>query len=324
MLLGALLVGAAWLWSARAPTVDAPAAPTAGTAAAPPFERASTPTPIATAGYDAMLGWRSDDWQVARLAENPAILVIEFPTLAAQGQALNRLAALIEKAQAPRDRVLSDDGLARFIQRTGATAETFYFGHDYPAEAVARFFTLAVSQQVRLNPAELRLGTLLLSAGLLIEERDRLVANPRHQAIVSFSALQRDNPATAVDESVDGARREAILRHELSHGEFFTNPAYRGHSWVFWRSLDDADRAHFRRFLTELGYDPSNEELMANETQAFLMHTPDSRAFSAQLIGIDAQRLRDLAQRFARDMPASIFSTIGAAARLAPAASGSR
>ncbi len=63
---------------------------------------------------------------------------------------------------------------------------------------------------------------------------------------------------------------------------------------------------------------------MVNETQAFLMHTPDSRAFSAQLIGIDAQRLRDLAQRFARDMPASIFSTIGAAARLAPAASGSR
>ncbi len=75
---------------------------------------------------------------------------------------------------------------------------------------MARFFTLAVSQQVRLNPAELRLGNLLLAAGLLIEERDRLVANPRHQAIVSFSALQRDNPATAGRR--DGRRARAARR----------------------------------------------------------------------------------------------------------------
>lgn len=305
-----VLVAAGWWWRSVAPVGERANVPTVLEPAPAP------PSPMVTAqaegaSYRELLEGRSDDWRVARLALNPRILVIEFPNLASQGAALNRLAALLEKHKAPRDRVLTDEGLARFIQQVGDTPETFYFGHDYPAEAVARFFTLSVNQQVRLNPSELRLGNLLLFSKMLREENDRLVPAPEREAVVTFSALQADNPRTAVDETVDAQRREAILRHELSHGEFFTNAAYRQHCWTFWQNLSDEDRMLFRSFLTAANYDPHNDELMVNETQAFLMHTPDQRAFSARIFGVPEKKLEALRARFREGMPPSIFSEIG-------------
>lgn len=299
---------AIWIWpSATAPAVAA--AP--GEPSLAPVLSSETPrAAIETLPYQALLANRSDDWRLMRLAENPKILVIEFPTLAAQGRALNRLATLIEKHKAPRDRVLSDEGLAKFIQQGGDTPETFYFGHDYPAEAVARFFTMAVSQQMLLNADELRLGNELLAAGLLKEESDKLIANPDRQAVVSFTAVQADDPQTKGDETVDARRREAILRHELSHGEFFTNAAYRQHCWTFWQQLPDHHRKLLTKFLASQGYDPTNEELMVNEAQAYLMHTPDTRAFSAEQLGISADQLARLRAQFAQGVPPSIFSTI--------------
>lgn len=314
-----LLAGAAW-WGATqfkaTPTPAASPPPPTNVAAAPgaarPIDAAPTPAaPTASATYDELLRGQASDWRTARLALNPRILVIEFPDLASQGLALNRLAALVEKHKAPRDRVLSNEGLARFIQQSGDTPETFYAGHDYTAESVARFFTLAVNQQVLLNPNELRLGNLLLASKLLVEENDRLAPAPGPQAVVTFSALQADNPATPADESVDATRREAILRHELSHGEFFTNAEYRKHCWTFWQGLSDDERAMFRSFLTKLDYDPRIEELMVNETQAFLMHTPDRRAFDGRQLGLSAAQVEALRAKFRQGMPASIFSSIG-------------
>ena len=43
--------------------------------------------------------------------------------------------------------------------------------------------------------------------------------------------------------------------------------------------LTDAQRAGFRRFLGSEGYDTANEDLMLNEAQAYLVHTPDPRYF---------------------------------------------
>ena len=265
---------------------------------------------IQVQNYRELLENRSDDWSLTRLAENPKILVIEFPTLAAQGRALNRLATLIEMNKGSRDRILSDEGLARFIKQGGDTPETFYFGHDYPAEAVARFFTMAVSQQILLNADEIRFRNELLAANLLKEESDKLIANPDRQAVVTFTAVQVDDPHTKGDETVDAQRREAILRHELSHGEFFTNATYRKHCWTFWQQLSDSHRSLLIKFLTARGYDPRNEDLMVNETQAYLMHTPDSRAFSAKQLGVSAEQLKQLQARFKIGLPPSIFSAI--------------
>lgn len=250
-----------------------------------------------------LLAGNSGDWRVARLRENRQILVIEFPNLAEQGAAMNRLAALLEKAGTPRDRVLSDAELAALIARNGDNAQTFYGGHDYESESIARFFRLATAQRQALTRQEERLRQVLVQTGLLGEE----VSGPAVtglQAVITFTAIQADDPATPADEAVDERRRESVLRHEFSHGRFFTRPAYREHCRKFWRgTLTTMQREAIRTHLAKLGYDRSNEELMLNEAQALLMHTPDTRAFDAATVGIAPGELAALRRRFWKDAP---------------------
>lgn len=243
------------------------------------------------------------NWRLARWRGNPQVLVLEFPDLAQQGAAMNRVAAFIEKAGAPRDRVLSNDDLARLIARNGDNAQTFYQGHDYVAEHLARFFSLARAQQQALNPAEQRLLDLLLEKRVLLAEGAGYAAQGL-QAIVTFTQAQADDPRTPQDEAVDPRRRESVLLHELSHGLFFTNRPYREHCWRFWREgLAEAERAQWRRLLARMDYDPRNEELLVNEMQALLLHTPDDRAFNAQSLGITPEQLERQRQRFRKGMP---------------------
>jgi hypothetical protein len=54
----------------------------------------------------------------------------------------------------------------------------------------------------------------------------------------------------------------------------------------------------FRRYLEGLDYNPRDEELMVNEMQAMLMHTPDSRAFNAAALGVSPAVLDGLRGQF--------------------------
>ena len=129
---------------ATAPAATPPAA--AASAVVP----ASTAKPAPSAGHAALkqldvaelLRERSSGssgWLLARLRGNPAVMVLQFPNLAEQGSAMNRIAALVEKAGAPRDRVLSDLELSALITSAGDNPQTFYQGHDYVAEQIALF-----------------------------------------------------------------------------------------------------------------------------------------------------------------------------------------
>lgn len=260
------------------------------------------PQPLSVAEW---LAGHSTDWRVARLQENAAVLAIEFPSLAAQGAAMNRMAALLEKADAPRDRVLTDSELAALIARAGDNSQTFYQGHDYDGAGLARFYALVLKQGQPLNPPEQRLRQVLLSHGLLVDTAQGLRPQGT-QAVITFTATQPDDPSTPVDETVDERRRDSVLRHELSHGRFYTRPAYREHCRRFWReALSEAQRASMRRFLAGLGYNQRDEELMLNEAQALLMHTPDVRAFNAEAVGIPQAELAELRTRFWRSLPAN-------------------
>ena len=59
----------------------------------------------------------------------------------------------------------------------------------------------------------------------------------------------------------------------------------------------------FSAFLKSLDYNAEDEELMANESQAFLMHTPDGRAFSAASVGLSEAALANLRSRFRTGEP---------------------
>ena len=59
-----------------------------------------------------------------------------------------------------------------------------------------------------------------------------------------------------------------------------------GGACVLGGGLSGAQRAGFRRFLAGELSDPSNDELMENEMQAYLVNTPDPRFFRARDAGL--------------------------------------
>lgn len=258
------------------------------------------------------LAGHSTDWRVGRMREYPDVVVIEFPSLVEQGQAMNRIAALLEKRDSPRDRLLDDRELAALIERNGDVSATFYQGHDYGGSALARFFDLAATQRVALNPQERRLLDVLLGIGAL--NRSPAAAgrylSPGVQALISFTATQLDDPSTRPDETVDERRRESVLRHEASHGVYHTQAVYRDHWRAFWsKVLTEPQRERMRHHLSTVGYDQSNQELVIDEAQAFLLHTQDTRAFSAADVGLTETLLDALREQFWRTLPVEALSS---------------
>lgn len=298
----AILLGGLGAWFFHG---DPPAAapPTAVEVKPPPAPALAAPAGprVVDARLSQILGARHIGTTIYRPSENPRILVIDFPSLAEQARAMNRLAALIEKDGAPRDRLLSDAEMAAL---TG-NAATFYFAHDYAATSLAKFFTLAESEAEALNSQEKDLLALLLAAHVIHPDPPGgYVPGTPEMAVISLVQPQPDDPATREDEAVDVALRDTMLRHEMSHGEFFTNEAYRRHCERFWRErLTEAERKRFRDFLSRHGYDPKDEALMINEAQAYLMHTPDPRAFSAEALRVTKEQLLDIQRRFMDPQP---------------------
>jgi hypothetical protein len=222
---------------------------------------------------------------------NPRILVLDFASLRDQGRMLNRVAALVEKSGLPHDRLLSDAELDTAIRAGGDTVETFYYGHDYAAPALTRFFALADRDNTRLVSEEDSLGRLIRQAGWF---------GPGAQAAALISV-----PQVGADEHVTLSARASILHHELSHGEYFTNRAYVTFVHGFWtQTLTAAERERMRHFLHSEGYDASLEEVMENEAQAYMMFTDSAEFFTPEMIGMSRARLSELRNGFFRGMPA--------------------
>ena len=250
----------------------------------PPLEFA-----IRTASEAEILANREGPLAIFRFASNPNVLVLDFDRLSDQAAMLNRMAAFTEKAGLPRDRVLDDAELDAAIRVRGDQPDSYYYGHDYSAASFVTFFATADRQKLVLNASEQRLRRLLEQEGLL---RPGILA-----AVVS---IPRAEPGSAIDDS----SRATILRHELSHGEFFSSPAYVAYVRSFWDNImSRTERDAFTRFLAADSYDTSQPELIINETQAYLMHTPDTRFFSAQTVGLPLSSLDRLRAAFLLNMP---------------------
>lgn len=290
---GLAVVGAAALWFVqRGPPpapADAPGAMPPAVVAlvaphAPPVRPAEPPAdpgpPLL--GEAEILAHRAVAPTLLRLAANPRVFVLDFPDLATQGAALNRVAALIEKAGLPRDRLLDDIELVAAIARSRDTPETWYYGHDYRGSDLARFYALADRDGIVLNPLETWVRAQFERARRLVPEGEEI-------ALISVAAA-----GPRMTEAI----RAAILRHEIGHGHYFTLPAYAEHVRRVWREgFTEADRAAFRRFLGAEGYDTADEDLMMNEAQAYLIYTPDRQIFDAGLLGLPearVERMREL------------------------------
>jgi hypothetical protein len=203
---------------------------------------------------------------------------------------LNRAAAFAEKDGLPHDRLLSDAELDIAVHAGGDTVETFYYGHDYGAASLERFFALAGRDNITLSAQEEALRELIHQEGWF---------EPNTRAgLISI-------PPLGADEHVTRRARATILHHELSHGEYFTNPAYATFVHRFWRqTLTHAERQQIREHLRSLGYDPSLDEVMENEAQAYLMFTDSPEFFTPEMFAMSKGRLNELRTGFYHAMPA--------------------
>ncbi len=292
----AAVAGGAFLatlnWSGRVP---APLPPThsavqlSSSGSVAPVRATDAAVQVTTATVEEI---RRDDpsgLSVFRVAENPRIVVLDFASLVEQGRMLDRIAALTEKSGLPRDRIVDADELSRAIQSEGGKDPWFYYGHDYSAAELARFFAVSVHTDVALTPEEDRLRHLAEQLGLL--EADS------QGALISI-------PRVGADSNVTPGARDTILSHELSHGEYFSNPTYARYVRQFWTvALTEKEREDFRGFLERQGYDRGNPEIMENETQAYLVFTMDPRFFTPSQVGMSAERRAELRSVFLRDMP---------------------
>jgi hypothetical protein len=232
--------------------------------------------------------------KVSTFAADPAIVVIDFPSLTEQGLTLNRVAALIEKAHLPRNRVLNDVELNQAIYDCGDTIESYYYGHDYKAADLAKFFTLAAAENIHLNPHELWLKSLLTQLGWLTPGAGGALKPGANGAIITLPAAI---------PPINQRMRAVILHHEISHGAFYTIPAYAAYATNFWNSLTQADRAAFTTFLGNEGYDTANTTLMLNETQAYLIFTRDPLFFNAAAVGMTDAQINTLRTGYIANIP---------------------
>jgi hypothetical protein len=268
-----------------------PASQGASPGASPGASLGGRPHPfdIVTADEAAILAAHPASLAVFRYQDAPAVLVLSFPTLHEQARMFDRIGAFVEKTGLPHDRVLDEADLQAAIRLSGDTEDTYYYGHDYRAADLARFFALADRDGVALHPEEETLRRLLTQVGFLVPGAVG--------AVISI-------PPESVVPPIDATARATILHHELSHGIYFTDPAYAAYARNFWQSvLTEAQRTGFRRFLGSEGYDMTNEDLMLNETQAYLIHTPDPRYFRPELAGLTDAEAARLRQIFFSGMP---------------------
>ena len=154
--------------------------------------------------------------------------MLDFKSLRDQGQMLNRTAAtFVEKAGLPHDRALDDTDLDAAVRAGGDTVETYYYGHDYGDQALTRFFALADQESINLSDGEQALRQLLRQEGWFEPNS--------HAALISI-------PQVGADEHVTLSARATILHHELSHGEYFTDPRYAVFVHHFWTQTLDLGR----------------------------------------------------------------------------------
>lgn len=247
-------------------------------------------------GEEEIAARRAPGFDAYRLRGNDRTVVLDFPSVREQGQMFGRIVLFIERDGAPRNRVLSmaeaDDWLARHGQRL----YTLTYGNNIRTEELARFFNAVRRQGDRLSPDEQFLHDWLLRMQLL-KTAGRDVASAVDAIVITVpqpSAVDGCAPCTVLPE-----HRNAILSHELAHARFTTSDAYQSRVLRFWsREMDGDLRRRFTEFLRQRGYDADNDELLANEMQAFLMHTPHPGMFSAKDVGLSESELAALRRRF--------------------------
>jgi hypothetical protein len=251
--------------------------------------------------YTSILNNKTTQVMVFAYQGKDNITIIDFPTLAEQGQMFNRIIALLELGNVNSKKVLNDEELSKFIASIGKTRETLAYGNDFEVAKLVIFFNYARDSNIQLNAEEQALRQHLMNRRLIqLSNKFYRHTGPPGAVVLSIPQITAETQVFSVTDLA----RSTILSHEMSHGEYSTNPAYRKFCKSFWNSvMTETQRAAFRKFLGANDYNTNDEDLMINETQAYLMYTPDPRAFSPEKVKLSVQVIGALRKKFLQGFP---------------------
>ena len=261
----------------------------------------AAPQPV-SGDFSQILNSSSTQLAVWRFTGNPNILIFDFPGLAYQGRSFNRITQFTEQQSSePYPRVLTEQEMAARLAASRRSESDFAFGHDVMVHELVKFFNFAVRDKIELNSDEAAIKDFLLEQGLIRVFRDIFQAVSPNTVILSIPQIQEK---TATQPLINRAARFAVLMHELAHGEYYSNPYYAKYCDRFWfESLSEQQRSYFKKFLGQYNYALGNEDLLINETQAYLMFTPDPHSFSAKKLGVADVELEAMRDAFRKGKP---------------------
>lgn len=261
----------------------------------------AAPQPVA-GDFSQIVGGRSTQLAVWRYSDNPNIYVFDFPGLAYQGRSFNRITQFTEQQTTePYPRVLTDQEMAARLAAAKRSESDFAFGHDVMVHELVQFFNFAQRDKIPLNQEELAIRDFLVAQGMVRDWRGFWQSVQPNNVILAIPQTQEKS---ASEPLINATARYAILLHEMSHGEYYTNPYYTQYCQRFWQdSLSDAQREAFKTFLGKYNYATGSDALLINETQAYLMFTPDPASFSARKLGVPEQELETMRDAFRKGKP---------------------
>jgi hypothetical protein len=256
---------------------------------------------VRSADFNTILNTQLDEITVWQYSANNDIYVFDFPSLSQQGRAFNRITQLTEQFNEPYKRVLTAREMEAYLKSIRRTQANMAFGNDVLVSELVLFLNLAQNDKIELTLEEAMVRNFAISQGLIKVWRKFYQANEPNVVILSIPQIQEKN---ADEPRVTELARRTVFSHEIAHGEYYTNPYYAKYCVNFWNSvLTDAQRNSFMRFLSNYNYSINAGELLVNETQAYLMFTPDKSSFSAAKLGVTDEELESMRAAFRRGMP---------------------
>jgi hypothetical protein len=265
-----------------------------------PAQEFSFPAPrVAT--YNEILNNSGKDVATFRYSRNSRVFIFDFPSLAQQAATFNRLSAFIVRQRAPHDRVLTEDEFPRYLEALGKTPETLSYGNNFTLGNLLVFFNIADDKGVPLNLSERALLSFLTRERLILRRTG--FYQPREAEPAVLLSIPGIGPAPASAVAVTSQIRASILRHELSHAEYYVNGRYADFCQWFWREgMKEEQRNAFREFFAKSTYDTSIEDVVISEWQAYLIHTPDKAAFNAAMVGMKEDELDQIRSAFKQQL----------------------
>ncbi|MBO6130716.1 MAG: hypothetical protein J6P28_01995 [Treponema sp.] len=205
-----------------------------------------------------MENWRQGEYELYEWAEFPGIIFFDFANSKIQDQFFTRLAYFVEK-EGYKGSFVDDE----FILNNHG-----YNAHDYGAASLAKFFTQAERQRVRLNDCERLLKKVLLANSIILQRDDGSFAEGSG-AVVSMS------------RSSTPELRKKFLAHECWHGIYFTNAPFRNLIAGLHKKFNPQAREFLEVYWANnpnLHYDRSDDFLMKNEFMAYMLQQNPAEA----------------------------------------------